>query len=128
MLLLLDTSTGLCKLTIIEGTTNHEFEWQADRGLADGLLAYLEIQLASIEKSWTDITGLGVFKGPGSFTGLRIGITSMNAIAQALEIPIVGGQGDDWKTEIVTKLENGIDERVVMPEYGRDANITKPRK
>ena len=128
MILLLDTSTPVCKLTLVEGEKTFHDEWQADRGLADGLLGYLRNQLKAKGKSWDDITGVGVYKGPGSFTGLRIGLTVCNTIADAKAIPIVGETGEDWQVTARNRLAAGENNRLVMPLYGREANITKPRK
>lgn len=128
MILLLDTSTGLCRLTFKEGDWTYSDEWQADRTLAKNLLAYLQEQLAKNGKNWADITGIGVFRGPGSFTGLRIGLTVLNTFADAQHIPIVGADGDDWQTKALKKLQNGEDEKIVLPLYGSEAHITKPRK
>jgi len=67
-------------------------------------------------------------KGPGSFTGLRIGITVFNTIADTNNVPIVGETGDSWQDKAIMRLENGENDHVVLPEYGSEANITKPRK
>ncbi|HRJ06106.1 MAG TPA: tRNA (adenosine(37)-N6)-threonylcarbamoyltransferase complex dimerization subunit type 1 TsaB [Candidatus Saccharibacteria bacterium] len=128
MILLLDTSSPVCHLTLVDGDTWTNDEWQADRSLADNLLGYLRSQLESQGSSWNDVTGIGAFQGPGSFTGLRIGLTVLNTWADAKDIPIVGTSGDDWKQQAVDRLRSGENDRLVMPHYGREANITKPRK
>lgn len=128
MILLLDTSTPSCKLTLVDGDWRHDDEWQAGRGLANGLLEYLSQQLAGQGKIWADITAIGVFAGPGSFTGLRIGLTVLNTIADAEGIPIVGSTAEDWQADVLAGLKAGKDDRIVMPFYGSDAHITKPRK
>jgi tRNA threonylcarbamoyladenosine biosynthesis protein TsaB len=128
MILLLDTSTPICRLTLIDGNHKYDSEWQADRTLARDLLAYLRDQLKTHNKTFADVSAIGVFRGPGSFTGLRIGLTVLNTFADAQHIPIVGGIGDDWQAEVRRKIEQGDDEKIVMPFYGGDAHITKPRK
>ena len=128
MILLLDTSTPVCKLILIDGNMQYDNEWQAARTLARGLLGYLKDTIEKYGKNWSDITAIGVFEGPGSFTGLRIGLTVMNTIADAQAIPIVGGRGDNWQEEVITKLQAGKNEKVVLPFYGSEANITVPRK
>lgn len=128
MILLLDTSTPVCKLTLVDGDWRYDDQWQADRELAKNLLRYLQDQLQKNGKSFTDIRGIGVFAGPGSFTGLRIGMTVLNTIADAQKIAIVGATGDDWQNVVLTKLQNGENEKIVLPVYGGDAHITKPRK
>lgn len=128
MILLLDTSTPQCRLSMIEGDWRYDTNWEAGRGLAKGLLEFLEKELEFQDKSWSDVTGLAIFKGPGSFTGLRIGITVFNTLAYARSLPIVGVTGDDWRTTGVARLESGENDQIVLPEYGGEANITKPRK
>jgi tRNA threonylcarbamoyladenosine biosynthesis protein TsaB len=118
----------VCKVTFIDGTWRYDDQWQADRELAKGLLGYLKSQLEKNDKTWTDISAIGVFQGPGSFTGLRIGLSVLNTIADSEAIPIVGAQGDAWQTEVLDKLSRGEDEKIVLPFYGSEANITKPRK
>lgn len=128
MILLLDTSTPTCRLTLVEGDWRVAVEWEAGRELAKGLLAYIQNTLAEQGKDWADLTGLVAFKGPGSFTGLRIGITVLNSLAYARSLPIIGASGDDWQTEGIGRLEAGENDEIVLPEYGGEANITQPRK
>lgn len=128
MILLLDTSTPLCKLTLIDDDWRYDDQWQADRQLAKGLLEYLQQQLQKNDKTFDDITALGAFRGPGSFTGLRIGLTVVNTIADAQNIPIVGAEGDAWQRDALDKLQRGENDKIVLPFYGSDAHITKPRK
>lgn len=128
MIVLLDTSTPTCKLTLVDGDMRYQDEWEAGRGLADGLIAYLREQLVANDSSWDSISSIGVFVGPGSFTGLRIGLTVMNTIANDKNIPIVGAEGDNWTEDALERLNDGQNDRLVMPVYGREANITTPRK
>lgn len=128
MILLLDTSTGVCKLTLIDGGQQIHDEWQADRTLAKGLLTYLQTQLLKQGKTFSDISGIGVFEGPGSFTGLRIGITVLNTLAEIEHVAIVGVRGDDWRDCALVRLQAGEDDKIVLPFYGSEAHITTPRK
>lgn len=125
---MINTSTPICRVTLVDGDFRKDNEWQADRGLAKGLLGYLHDILQANNKTWSDISAIGVFEGPGSFTGLRIGITVANTIADAQNIPIVGGRGDDWQNEIISKLELNKNEKIVLPFYGSEANITVSKK
>ena len=124
MIILLDTSTSTCFLTIVNGENRQDFEWEAGRTLARNLLKFLEEKIGDLHP----ISGIGVMKGPGSFTGLRIGLTVVNTLADSLNIPIVGATGDDWRDLALGKLRSGENEKIVMPEYGAAANITAPRK
>lgn len=128
MIILLDTSTPVCKLTMMDGDESHEVTWEAGRTLADGLLSFLENELAKQQNTLHDISGIGVYRGPGSFTGLRIGMTVVNTIASSEAVPIVGETGGDWKKAALSRLKNGDNDNIVLPMYGGEANITTPRK
>jgi len=128
MILLLDTSTPLCRLSLIEGDWQYDTSWEAGRGLAKGLLAFLESEIESQQKTWQDVTGLVVYKGPGSFTGLRIGVTVFNTLAYSNNWPIVGTTDDNWRQVGIERLEAGENDEIVLPEYGGEANITQPKK
>lgn len=124
MIILLDTSTATCFLTVVDDEVRQDFEWQAGRTLARSLLKFLEEKTGDLH----DISGIGVMKGPGSFTGLRIGLTVANTLADSLNIPIAGATGEDWQKVALKKLRAGENEKIVMPEYGAAAHITAPRK
>lgn len=129
MYLALRTDSPQAELYLFDdaGKVAHEV-WQADRRLALELLDHLELFLKDAGADFSTLKGLVVYRGPGSFTGLRIGITVMNTIAYAQSIAIVGGTGDDWFESGIARLKAGEDEQVVLPEYGADARITKPKK
>ena len=128
MILLWNSADMTVRLTLINGETRHEYEWEAGRELARTMLGYLRDRLDEHGATFTDITAIGVFRGPGSYTGLRIGLTVLNTFASSLRIPIVGETGDEWQGQCLSRLESGADDRLVLPEYGGDANITKPKK
>ncbi|HEY8992369.1 MAG TPA: tRNA (adenosine(37)-N6)-threonylcarbamoyltransferase complex dimerization subunit type 1 TsaB [Candidatus Microsaccharimonas sp.] len=128
MIILLDTSTPVCKLSFVDGDWRYDDEWESGRTLAKGLLGYLHDNLQKHGKTWTDISGIVAFKGPGSFTGLRIGLTVLNTFADSESIPIVGTTGDDWQSIGIARLEKGENDELVMPEYGGEPHITTPRK
>ncbi len=128
MILLLDTSTPICKISLIDGDDRFNDEWEAARNLAKSLLGYIELNLKKHNKTWQDISAIGVFEGPGSFTGLRIGLTVLNTIADSQGIPIVGGRGDNWQDKVLTKLQSGQNDKIIMPFYDSEAHITAPRK
>jgi tRNA threonylcarbamoyladenosine biosynthesis protein TsaB len=114
----------LCKDTDIIAT----YEWEAHRQLADTIHTKIEELLGANTLTWNDISGLVVFRGPGSFTGLRIGITVANTIAYAQNVPIIGTEGDTWLQDGLLQLQNATDNKIVLPEYGGSINITTPKK
>ena len=129
MKLLLNTSSFVTELVLLDNQGREsKYIWESGRNLSRDLLHFMHKNLAKHNFDFSDLTGLGFLKGPGSFTGLRIGATVMNTLADSLNIPIVGVNGDDWVNKAIDRLGDGEDDRVVLPFYGAGANITKPRK
>lgn len=133
MKLFLDTSTSECRLWL----DDRYFEWKLGREMSREILAFIEECLSSVGASYQSLDGIGVFAGPGSFTGLRIGTTVANTLADGLQIPIVSTRNpqdigskdsDVWIDIARKKLERGENVKIAMPFYGREARITKPRK
>lgn len=110
------------------GARLSDYHWQAHRELSATLLTVLRDELAKQHKTFADISGVVVFAGPGSFTGLRIGITVANTLAYSNSVPIVGTSGEHWQQTGLDKLRAGQNDRLVLPEYGAEAHITLPRK
>jgi len=105
-----------------------EVEWEAHRQLAETLHAKIRDLLTSVSKDWRDIQGVVAYRGPGSFTGLRIGLSVANALAASLPAAIVGASGPDWQDDGVDTLLNEENEKLVLPEYGAPVHITQQRK
>ena len=112
----------------VEGSSIDRVEWEAGRQLSATLLEKIETILKKHQITWDDLSAIVVYEGPGSFTGLRIGITVGNTIAFEQDIPIVGSTGDHWFEAGVKKIGGTKFTHIVVPEYGGEANITKPRK
>jgi tRNA threonylcarbamoyladenosine biosynthesis protein TsaB len=126
MILALKTAGATTEISLLDdaGQVVREKSAEFGRELAEKVVA----ELAEISRDFSDLTGLIVFRGPGSFTGLRIGITVMNTLSYSLRVPIVGAMGENWLSEVVKKLKNGENDRIVVPKYGREARITRPKK
>ena len=102
--------------------------WPAHRELAETIHRRIDTLLKEHTKQLHDITGIVCFQGPGSFTGLRIGLSVANALAVALDVPIVASQGDDWLKVGVARLVSGENDIQALPFYGADAHITPQKK
>ena len=102
--------------------------WQAHRELSTTLNAKIEAVLRDQGKVLSDLQGIVCFKGPGSFTGLRIGLATANALAYALRIPIVASENPQWLEQGVAALLGGQNDGIAIPEYGSPAHITEQRK
>lgn len=98
--------------------------WEAHRRLAETLHIKIEATLKAHNKDWKDIGGIVAYKGPGSFTGLRIGISTANTLAYSYDALIIGTTGANWLADGLAALKAGQNEAPIVPEYGSEAHIT----
>jgi tRNA threonylcarbamoyladenosine biosynthesis protein TsaB len=102
--------------------------WQADRQLAETIHEKLQAVLKAHSYNLHDVKAVAVYKGPGSFTGLRIGISVANALAEGLQVPIVATAGNNWRIQALKQLGKGANEHSVVPKYGSPPHITTQKK
>jgi tRNA threonylcarbamoyladenosine biosynthesis protein TsaB len=102
--------------------------WYAHRELSTTLHRHIDDLLAAQGKTREDLQAIVCYQGPGSFTGLRIGLTVADALAYALKLPIVESLHDDWIQSGINRLKAGEDDHIALPYYGADAHITPQKK
>lgn len=102
-------------------------KWLAHRQLAETVHKQIAEILNKSSISIEDLNGVLCFAGPGSFTGLRIGLSVGNALAYSQSIPIVVAKGNDWLEEGIERLIKGKNDRIALPEYGAPAKTTRPK-
>ena len=90
-ILAVDTSSKLCSVAILEDT-NLIKKLELDNGLthSETLMPLIKQLLNECELSLNDIDLLVSDIGPGSFTGIRIGVSTCKAFSDSLNIPCVG--------------------------------------
>ncbi|NQT90931.1 MAG: tRNA (adenosine(37)-N6)-threonylcarbamoyltransferase complex dimerization subunit type 1 TsaB [Candidatus Omnitrophica bacterium] len=91
ILLAADTSSPRFSIALLEGTRLiAEIRPQQVNRHSSDLIPRIEGLLLENSYSVTDIDAFCVGLGPGSFTGLRVGLTTMRGLAMSLKKPIVG--------------------------------------
>ena len=128
-ILAIRTDNPLAELYLYEDNNQlAQIKWQAHLKLAETIHLKIEEILKRSSKSLADIDGIAIFSGPGSFTGLRIGISTANALAYSLGVPIVGVGGSGWIAAGLEKIHGGNNDYTILPDYDRPASTTKPSK
>jgi tRNA threonylcarbamoyladenosine biosynthesis protein TsaB len=91
-LLIIDTATRTPVVAIAakNGKVLAESSWTSRHRHGEELLQRIDGVLADARIGRRSITGVVVGTGPGSFTGLRIGLATAKTIAYALGVPVVG--------------------------------------
>lgn len=91
MELAIDTSTDTASLALIQDRqVLAELTWRSGQNHSTQLLPNLNHLLNQSKLSLQSLTGIIVGRGPGSFNGLRVGISTAKGLAFSLGIPIVG--------------------------------------
>lgn len=91
MIIAIDTSTEWIGLAIFDGTqVQAESIWHSNNYHTVELVPALNALLTRSQVSRSQITGIAVATGPGSFTGLRIGVAAAKGMAVALNVTLLG--------------------------------------
>jgi tRNA threonylcarbamoyladenosine biosynthesis protein TsaB len=86
LILAFDTATNVATSALVE-----DGETLGERvGLAGRLLQDLHVLLEEADAEPTELNGIVVGTGPGSFTGLRMGLAAARALALALDVKVGG--------------------------------------
>lgn len=92
-LLAIDTSTHICAVCVLDTQTDQilaEKSLDIGRGHAEVLMDFIESCLSQAGISYENLDRIGVTIGPGSFTGVRVGMSVARGLGFSLGIPVVG--------------------------------------
>ncbi|MDP8904769.1 MAG: tRNA (adenosine(37)-N6)-threonylcarbamoyltransferase complex dimerization subunit type 1 TsaB, partial [Chloroflexota bacterium] len=92
LLLVLDTATRqpVLALAQLDGQVVAEASWLSGHRHGEELLPRLDELLANAGARPADLVAIAAGTGPGSFTGLRIGLATAKVLAYSLAVPLVG--------------------------------------
>ncbi|HIZ86505.1 MAG TPA: tRNA (adenosine(37)-N6)-threonylcarbamoyltransferase complex dimerization subunit type 1 TsaB [Candidatus Coprenecus stercoravium] len=90
-ILLIETATDVCSVAITDGKTvissRHSTE---PRSQASGLAPMIQDALGQASLDIKDIAAVAVSAGPGSYTGLRVGVSTAKGLCFGAGIPLIG--------------------------------------
>jgi len=91
MILAFDTTMQACSAAVCDGAAclawRHE---KRQRGHAEALLPMIEAVRGDAGIAWADVDAIGVTVGPGTFTGVRIGLATARGLALVTAAAVVG--------------------------------------
>ena len=91
LLLAIETTTKNCSVAVFEKNTLLEFKEQnsTEYSHAEQLTCFIQSILENIHITLKEIDAIILSKGPGSYTGLRIGTSTAKGLCYALDIPLI---------------------------------------
>jgi tRNA threonylcarbamoyladenosine biosynthesis protein TsaB len=92
-LLAIDTALHACSACVLESDADEPMAAESlsmERGHAEALLPLVERVMAQIDGGFRSLDRVAVTVGPGSFTGLRVGISAARAIGLGAPCEVVG--------------------------------------
>lgn len=121
MILVIDTSTDKNYLALFwPEKIEKEIFWQRQETSKE-LLPKIDQFLRQNKLKLKDLKAIAVFRGPGSFTGLRVGISVAQSLGYALKIPVFGFKQKDilkGVKKVFQKIKRGrIEFGLVKPIY-----------
>jgi len=91
MIICLETATNLCSVALCDDAGVISLrESDESKSHASQLTVYIEEILQENHLTARDLNAVAVSKGPGSYTGLRIGVSVAKGIAYGASIPLIG--------------------------------------
>ena len=93
LILALDTSMSACSACLYDSAADTVLAAEQalmERGHAEALPVMVEKLMKEAGKAFADLARIVVTIGPGSFTGIRVGISFANGLGQALDLPVFG--------------------------------------
>jgi len=95
LILALDTATGCCSLalttgTVADGSVLASLSLNSKITHSRRLISAIDWLFSETEVDWPKIDGIAVGLGPGSFTGLRIGMATAKGLAATAGKPLLG--------------------------------------
>lgn len=91
MILALETATNVCSIALVaDQKLVVEKNLIEPRAHAQKLGVMIQDLMAEVGLNFSDLEAIAVSKGPGSYTGLRIGVSTAKGLAWAHDVPIIG--------------------------------------
>jgi tRNA threonylcarbamoyladenosine biosynthesis protein TsaB len=131
MILLIDTTKDKTRLSLFDSKKSDfidEIQFQKKLTLSEEMLSEIDQLLSKHHLGKKDITKIAVNPGPGSYTGVRIGVATANALAFAFNVPVfaIKEGAEDLMTK-TCEIKSEKFDAPVLPIYKYPPHITKSK-
>lgn len=90
LILLIETGTSTCSVALSENGNVISLKEQNEANIhASQITLFIQDVMKEADKNYSDLDAVAVSMGPGSYTGLRIGISTAKGLCYALDIPLI---------------------------------------
>jgi tRNA threonylcarbamoyl adenosine modification protein YeaZ len=134
-ILAIDTTAADAGIGLANGKAVKIKTWISQRNQSKELLPNIDRLLKVTKIKPAQLKWVAVNLGPGSFTGLRIGLSIANAFGYVLKIPVVGdtnltGNATERISQLFELKSKTTKFKPALPMYGREPRITqaKPKR
>lgn len=118
-ILSIDTSVRAISLGLLHQNQIYTSLLETQRGQAEFLVPRCQDLCEKAGISLQDLHGILVHKGPGSFTGIRIGLVAAQSLAVALSVPVLGVDGFALYSYFFAQQDDKCDAFCVVLQSGR---------
>ena len=110
LILLLETATTTCSVALAQNGSIIALKEVNERNIhASHITLFIEEVMFAANKKYSDLHAIAISKGPGSYTGLRIGVSTAKGLCYALDIPLIG-------IDTIEALASGFTESFNIPD------------
>lgn len=113
MILCLETATSVCSVALNDGTKNLALrECEGQNAHSEKITIYIDEVLKEAGINYQQLNAVAVSKGPGSYTGLRIGVSTAKGVCYAAGLPLMAidtlhAMAYGMREKLGTELQSG---------------------
>ncbi len=107
LILLIETATSSCSVALSDGSEVIAVKEANERNIhASHITLFIEEVMKGAGKQYSELKAVAVSKGPGSYTGLRIGVSTAKGLCYALNVPLLSVNTIESMADGLLKTQN----------------------